>query len=266
MLIIFFILGLAIGSFLNVLVYRLRVAETLLGRSFCPHCKKKISWYDNIPVISFVLLKFQCRRCKKKISWQYPLVEIITGIVFVLVGAHFFILENSFSWFMTGYYFVIASALVAILVYDFLYLEIPNIILWPAAIIAVIFNLIFDLQGSGSQLPLGMATISGILAAAAVFIFFFALSFLSREKWMGMGDAYLVILLGLILGWPEILLGIFLAFSTGAIYGIILISLKKKTMGSQVPFAPFLILGSLIALLYYQPLIEWYSGLFNFFY
>lgn len=261
-IIIFFILGLVIGSFLNVLVYRLKVAESITGRSHCPHCKNKIAWYDNVPVLSFILLKSQCRNCKKKISWQYPLVESFTGISFAFIGAHFFEVGDAFSWITTAYYFVIISAFITILVYDFLYLEIPSLILWPSAVLALAFDVFSDVWQSGSVAVLERPTISGLLAAGAAFVFFFALSAFSKEKWMGMGDAYLVILLGLVLGWPEIILGVFLAFSIGAAYGIILLALKKKTMQSQVPFAPFLVVGSLIALFYYGPIVRWYFGLF----
>ncbi len=262
---IFFILGLAIGSFLNVVVYRLRVAETLVsGRSHCPHCQSTIAWYDNIPVISFILLKFRCRSCQAKISWQYPIVEVMTALLFVLVGHYFFQETDLFSWITAGYYLAMLSCLVVILVYDFLYMEIPSIVLWSAIFGAIVFTLFID---GGREIHAGMQitnflTYSGLLAATVAFSFFFAMVAVSKEKWMGMGDAYLVILLGLVLGWPKILLGLFLAFAIGAICGIMLIALKKKKMKSRVPFAPFLVLGTLIALLFYAPIINWYLSLF----
>ncbi len=263
MFIIFFIFGLIIGSFLNVLVYRIRTAETILGRSHCRKCKNKIRWYDNIPLLSFILLKFKCRDCGDKISWQYPLVELGTGIIFAIFGAHYFILEDPTSWFLSFYYLSVVSAMIAILVYDFLYLEIPNILLWVSVGFAIVCNLLLDWYGinTGGNI-LKSLTYSGTLAAFSAFVFFFLMSSLSREKWMGMGDAYLVILLGLILGWPKILLGLFLAFAIGAIYGIILIVLKKKKMQSQVPFAPFLVIGTIITMLYYAPIAGWYLHFF----
>jgi len=265
-IIIFFTLGLLIGSFLNVLVYRLNVAESFAtGRSHCPHCKKTIAWYDNIPLISFILLKFRCRSCKEKISWQYPLVELGTGIIFALIGWKFFALTDSTTWFRAFYYLATSGALVTILVYDFLYLEIPSLVLWPAIGFSIVCNLILDwAEATSIMSPLGTSTYLGIVAAFSAFIFFFLLSSLSREKWMGMGDAFLVILLGLILGWPQILLGLFLAFATGSIYGIMLVALKKKSMKSQVPFAPFLVVGTIITLLFYNQIINWYLGLFGF--
>ncbi|MDO8240731.1 MAG: prepilin peptidase [Candidatus Moranbacteria bacterium] len=272
MILIFFVLGLIVGSFLNVVVYRLNLAESFVtGRSHCTHCKATIAWYDNIPVISFILLKFRCRNCKTKISWQYPLVEIFTGLLFAVIGYKFFDVIDVSTWASTVYYLGIVSFLMVIFVYDFLYMEIPGLALWPAIGFAIVFNLFFDwattgLTGSvGGQGGIGVLdslVYSGTLGAVVAFAFFFAMVAISKEKWMGMGDAYLVILLGLILGWPNILLALMLAFSLGAIFGIILIALKQKKMSSQIPFAPFLVLGSLIAMFWYQPIVDWYFGLF----
>jgi prepilin signal peptidase PulO-like enzyme (type II secretory pathway) len=270
---IFFILGLIIGSFLNVVVYRLRVAESLLGRSHCPHCNGMIRWYDNIPLISFIILKFRCRDCRQKISYQYPLVELLTGILFAAIGTKFFIIDDLASWVVTGYFLGLVSMLIAILVYDFLYLEIPSLVLWPAIFWTVAFNLYFDWQSVYHSMtytnlnlfsPLNLATYSGTLAAILGFLFFFILVTISREKWMGLGDALLAILIGLFIGWPEIILALFLAFTIGAVYGIILLGFKKKNLKSQLPFAPFMIIGAMIALFYGQSIISWYLSWLNF--
>jgi leader peptidase (prepilin peptidase)/N-methyltransferase len=261
MLIIFFLFGLIIGSFLNVIVYRVRSAETILGRSHCRKCRKIIRWYDNIPLLSFILLKFKCRECGEKISWQYPLVEFLTGLVFAFVAGKYFGLEDFSTWPITGAMLVLSGVLIVIFVYDLLYMEIPSLVLWPAVVLAMGLNFLLD-WGRESSVIWDRMFISGLLAAAVSFVFFFSLAFFSREKWMGMGDAYLVILLGLILGWPKILLGLFLAFAIGAICGIILIALKKKKMQSQLPFAPFLIVGTFLTLFYYEPVVTWYLGFF----
>jgi leader peptidase (prepilin peptidase) / N-methyltransferase len=263
---IFFIFGLLVGSFINVVVYRLNMAENLItDRSKCPHCKNLIRWYDNIPLISFILLKFRCRDCREKISFQYPLVEFFTGIIFALIGARYFSAADMSTWAATIYYLGISGALVAIFVYDFLYMEIPGLVLWPAVGWAIAFNLLLDWNRaeSGSSI-FNSLTYSGVLAAFAAFIFFFLMVAISKEKWMGMGDAYLAILLGLILGWPQIILALMLAFAIGAIFGIILILLKKKKMESQIPFAPFLVLGTLISLFFYVEITSWYFKLLLF--
>ncbi len=264
-LIIFFILGLAIGSFLNVAVYRLKTAENIVWeRSHCPHCKKIIRWYDNIPLLSFILLKFRCRYCKQKISFQYPLVELFTGILFLFIGWRYFVEGNPASWFLTAYYLGIVSFLITILVYDWLNMEIPGLVLWPAVGWAVVFNLIFNYSGLGNASIFNISVSSALLAMIVAFLFFFLLSAASKEKWMGMGDAYLAILIGLVTGWPQVLLALILSFFIGAVVGIILILAKKKKMKSQIPFAPFLVLGTLIAMFFYGPVVNWYLSLFRF--
>ncbi len=263
-LLIFLILGLLVGSFLNVVVYRLRTAEDLIvDRSRCPHCKTVIAWYDNIPVLSFILLKFRCRNCKQRISYQYPLVEIFTGLIFAFIGYRFFSPTDATTWATAIYYLGIASFLIVIFVYDILYMEIPGLVLWPSIGWTVAFNLFFDWSRTdfGNNV-FNLATYSGVLGAFIAFMFFFLLVAISKEKWMGMGDAYLAILLGLILGWPAILLGLMLAFAIGAVVGVIMIASKKKNMQSQIPFAPFLVAGTLIAMFFYAPIINWYFSLF----
>lgn len=263
MFIIFFIGGLLIGSFLNVLVYRFRAVESFLWtRSKCSHCQNLIRWFDNIPVLSFIFLGARCRDCKKKISWQYPLVEILTGIIFGFVGAKFFVSSDWLSWVLTTYYLFIFSILIAILVYDWLYFEILGILLWTGIFGAIVFNLFWDWQNFSSwQSIWNSFTYSGFLAGTAVFSFFFFLVVISREKWMGMGDANLAILLGLFLGWPKIILAFFLAFALGATYGIILIVLRKKKMKSQIPFAPFLVAGTMISFFFFSSISAWYWNL-----
>lgn len=264
MLFIFFITGLIIGSFLNVVVYRLHVAESIAhGRSHCPECRKPIKWYDNIPLLSFILLRFRCRYCRKKISWQYPLVEFFTGVFFAAVGYKYFIASDSATWITTLNYLGVISFLAVIFVYDFLYMEIPDLVLWPAVAWVIAFGLYIDwTKIGGSNIILNSNIYSGVLAALVAFVLFFLMVVISKEKWMGMGDAYLVILLGLVLGWPNILLALFLAFMLGAIVGLILIARKKKKMESRIPFAPFLILGTLIAMFFYAPIVNWYLGMF----
>lgn len=250
MLIIFFITGLIVGSFLNVVISRIHTAETILGRSHCPHCKNKIRWYDNIPLFSFAVLGTRCRDCKEKISWQYPAVELTSGILFALAGNYFFVISNSATWLETSYYLVIFSLLLVIFAYDLKHMEIPMIIVWLGIGLAIIYCLLADWAFFNMAYGIWSLNIfSGMLAGILAFLFFFALSAGSREKWMGMGDAYVALLVGLVVRWPGIIPALILAFAMGAIYGIILIALGRKTMKSQVPFAPFLVLGTFLVLL-----------------
>ncbi len=232
------------------------------GRSKCPQCKSVIRWYDNVPVVSFILLRSKCRNCKKKISWQYPLVEIGTGTLFALTGLKIIDASSVNTWLMAGHMLVFFSFLVVIFIYDWLYMEISSLVLWVAIVWTILFNLFFDwiTNERGIAHILNLSTYSGVLGACAGFLFFFSLVAISKEKWMGEGDAYLAILLGLFLGWPKILPAVIIAFLIGAATGITLIAVEKKHMKSQIPFAPFLVLGTIISAFFYKEIVSWYFG------
>lgn len=233
-----FILGLSVGSFLNSVIYRLETGESLLlKRSYCPNCRHQLSWYDLIPVLSFLFLKGRCRYCSQKISWQYPLVEISTGALFALIF--------SLQLISTLYLFIIASFLIVIFVYDLKHYIIPDKVVYPAVALALIFNF----------------QIASILSAAGAALFFGAVVLLSHGKWMGEGDVKLAALTGLLLGFPNIIVALFLAFFIGAIIGIGLILGRKKRLKSEVPFAPFLVSGTFGAIFFGEKIINWYLSL-----
>lgn len=250
LLLSFFILGLIIGSFLNVLVYRLRDAETLLGRSFCRHCKHQIRFYDNIPLISFVLLRGTCRDCEARISWQYPAVELCTGILFALAGYLFFssdvLAGTLLSWLEIVWLLGIISCFVVIATYDLQHMEIPLSML----IVSVFLTSIFFLADFflASEPFLVSRLWFGLLGGMAVGGFFFALVFLSRETWMGWGDVWLGFVAGSLVGLPLVLPMLTLSFGLGAAIGLLAIAYKKKGMKSQIPFAPFLAIGTIATL------------------
>lgn len=250
MFIIFFIFGLIIGSFLNAVVYRLNAVESLMERSHCPHCKKKVRWFDNVPLLSFILLSAKCRDCGEKISWQYPVVEAITGIIFALIGNYFFNLSDVSTWALTAYYLAVFSILMVIFVYDFKYMEIPMVALWLGVGISLVYFIFSDWQNFGSAVSiLDFRTISGLLGGLVAGGFFYALAAYSKETWMGYGDAYLGLLAGLVVGWPNVLSALMLSFTIGALISVGLIAVSKKTMKSQVPFAPFLITGVFLVII-----------------
>lgn len=243
----------------------MRVAESIVfDGSKCPKCKKKIKWYDNIPLISFVLLNLKCRNCKQRISWQYPLVEFFCGIIFVLVGKYFFVLEDVSTWAETIYYLIIASILLAIFVYDLLYMEIPIILIWIGVILALGFNfyLSFDFRNFVDLNFWEIKILSSLAGAFLAWIFFFSLSYGSKGKWMGMGDAYVAILLGLVLGLPNIFYALVIGFMLGAILGLALVLKKKKNMKSQLPLAPFLIAGTYTMIFWGEEIVDWHLSLF----
>jgi prepilin signal peptidase PulO-like enzyme (type II secretory pathway) len=232
------ILGLIIGSFLNCVIYRLEKKRSFLkGRSFCPRCKHALNWLDLIPVFSFLALGGRCRYCHKKISYQYPLVEISTALLFLL----------AFKLHLPVFTYLIIPFLVIIFIYDQKHYLIPDKVVYPAIALALIFNF--------QSFP------DYILSALGAAAFFLTIVLVSREKWMGLGDVKLAFLMGLILGWPEILIALFLAFATGAIIGVSLIAANRKSLKSAVPFGPFLVWGTLIALFWGQNIINWYVGL-----
>lgn len=262
---IFFIFGLIIGSFLNVVVFRLNVAESLLGRSYCPHCKNQIRWYDNVPLFSFILLGMKCRDCQKKISWQYPLMEFFTGVVFALLGNYFFFIDNPQSWIITAYFLVLFSLLIIIFAYDFKYMEIPMIIFWIALGISLMYAIFNDWMNFIPELGIwNLSIFSGLIGGLVAFGFFFILVSVSKERWMGMGDAYLAFLAGFVVGFPQIIFTLTASFFLGSICGIILLLAKKKTMKSQVPFAPFLVSALILAIILPEmfPALKYYFLLF----
>lgn len=219
MTIVLFLLGLCLGSFLNVVICRLgRGGKILFSRSQCPRCQKVLEWFELIPVFSFVIQKGRCRRCRKKISVQYPLVELATGVLFVLFG---------FDWLKLFF----SAVLIVVFVYDLKHYLIPDKVIYPALAIGVIF---------------GWRNWLAFLIAGG---FFLILVLVSRERWMGWGDVKLATLMGLILGWPDVLTALMIAFVSGALVGLSLILLKKKTMKSQIPFGPFLAGATIIMML-----------------
>jgi len=247
-----FVFGLIFGSFLNCVIYRLHSGESFLkGRSFCPNCQHILSWPDLIPVFSFLILKGKCRYCHKPISLQYPLVELATGTVFLLI---FWNLE--FGIWDLLFRLLISCFLIIIFVYDLKHYIIPDQVIYPAIVIAFLYN-IYQFTINNQQL-----TINNFLSAFGAAAFFLTLVLISHEKWLGWGDVKLAFLMGLFLGWPKILLALFLAFFIGAIIGIELIILGKKTLKSEIPFGPFLVSGTFLAMFFGQKLIDTYLNLF----
>ena len=255
-----FLFGLAVGSFLNCVIYRLETGGNFFrGRSFCPKCKHILSWPDLIPLFSFFLLKGKCRYCQQKISWQYPLVEFSTAWLFVLIFNLQFI--STLSQFITTLYlFIISCFLIIIFVYDLKHYIIPDKIIYPVIVIVFLYRILsfghWSL-GFGIFEGLKMPLIVGFSAGG----FFFLIWLISRGRWMGFGDVKLGFFMGLFLSWPNILVALFSAFFIGAIIGIGLIIAGKKTLKSQVPFGPFLVTGTFIALFWGQNLINWYLSL-----
>jgi len=249
-----FVFGLVIGSFLNCVIYRLEEGKSFLkGRSFCPKCKHILGWQDLIPVLSFIFLKGKCRYCNKKVSWQYPLVEFATGILFLLVCLNFGI------WNLEPfYYLLISSLLIIIFVFDLKHYIIPDGVVYTAIVASFAYNLVYSLFAIHNPQFFLQSLLAAFLAAG----FFLLIVLVSKGQWMGVGDIKLAFLMGLFLGWPNILIALFSAFFIGAVVGIGLIILKKKGLKSEVPFGPFLAIGTFLALFSGGGILTWYFGLF----
>ena len=251
-----FIFGLIVGSFLNCVIYRLKTEESIvLSRSHCPQCGHRLNWKDLMPVFSFLFLKGRCRYCSKKISWQYPAVEIATGALFLLITIYDlrFTIYDFSSLFELTFHLIIASLLIVIFVYDLKHYLIPDKITYLVIAITFFYQLF--------QISSFKALLNPLVSALSASAFFAAIVLVSKEQWMGWGDAFLVFFMGLFLGFPNVLLALFLAFTFGALVGIVLIIFGKKKMKSQVPFGPFLVWATFISFFWGETIIAWYLGL-----
>jgi prepilin signal peptidase PulO-like enzyme (type II secretory pathway) len=257
--ILIFIFGITIGSFLNVVIYRLKSNKSIIkNRSHCVFCNKKLDWFELIPIISFIIQKGKCRKCKKKIFWQYPLVEFFTGVIFVLVFSCFFDF-TLFSIINIFFLLVISCLLIVIFVYDLKHYLILDKIIYPTIIIVFLYQL-FSVWDFGNWNLFGAWSLMfGALLGGA---FFGIIVFVSRGRWMGIGDIKLGFLMGLFLGLNLFLVALFVTFLSGAIISAILLALKKKKLKSEIPFGPFLVGATFISLFWGSFLSNWYFNLF----
>ncbi len=253
-----FVFGLCFGSFLNVCIHRIpRKASVAFPASHCPHCQTPIKRRDLIPVLSYLLLGGKCRSCKSPISIRYPIVEFLTGAVWVVLFLRFGL---TFESAVLIYLFTI---LIPILFIDLDHMIIPNglVLAGLVAGVAVFFYNLFLPFGLFSPsywyTPLlGMVSASGFLLLVAVLGLF-----IYKSTAMGMGDVKLFIPIGLVLGWKLTLVALFLSTLLGAAAGIVFMIAKRLSRKSQMPFGPYIIAGTFIAVLWGNQLIDWYLHL-----
>ncbi len=233
-----FIFGTIVGSFLNVVILRYNSGESIIKNSSkCFSCRERLKWYEMIPVLSFIFQRGRCRHCKSKISWQYPIVELLTGLVFLLI-----FLKFQFTL-VTSYYFVVFSILIIISVYDLRHQIIPNLLVYIFDILAFLNLLLitnYELR------------ITNFLAGLCFFAFFALIWLLSKGRAMGFGDAKLALGIGWFLGLNKGIFALLLSFWLGAIVGIFLLIFfnKKYNIKSSIPFGPFLAMGAAVAFLW----------------
>jgi prepilin signal peptidase PulO-like enzyme (type II secretory pathway) len=253
--------GAVIGSFTNCFVWRLYKNESLMGRSYCPKCRKQIHWYDNVPILSFLALRGRCRACAQGISWQYPAVEISTALLFAAV--YFFATSSlppdSLYWAFGDPYFIvrlvrdlfIVFIFTVVFVYDLRWYLVSDKAVLPAALLLFLLNLY-----------LGFPWWKILLAAMIGGLFFLAQLLISKGKWIGGGDVRLGLLIGAAFGRLDYLaLTLMLAYMVGSVVGITLLLAKKKQWGSELPLGVFLAIASIISLLFGDSIITWYLTL-----
>lgn len=253
-LIIFSVLGLIIGSFLNVVILRFNTNKSLGGRSGCMACQKELNWYELVPVFSFFALQGRCSGCKTKISIQYPLVELSTGIIFGLLFYKFgslFYIDTLLFAFTYAYYTIVFSLLLVITVYDIKHKIIPDLLAFIFGVFAFLGIFFFDNTITAGAFYPHIPTIAQFFGSFVVAVPFALLWLVSGGRWMGLGDAKLAVGLGFLLGCAKVLSGTVLAFWIGAVVGVVLIATKKlHGIKSEIPFAPFLALGALIVFIF----------------
>jgi len=266
-----FLLGLALGSFANALVWRVRQQSKsknnakpelsiIKGRSMCPNCRHELKPIDLIPVISWLLLKGRCRYCNKPISWQYPLVELLTGLIFVWSYLAWpYKLDNFAGYLYLALWLCVLVGFMALIVYDLRWMLLPDRIVLPLGLVASGMSLITVLR---SDKPL-IAVLSVFLSLAIAGGIFYVLYQVSEGKWIGGGDIKLGWVIGLILATPaRSFLMLFLASFIGTIISLPLLLRHRLKKTSIIPFGPFLMIAAFIVQLYGSSILHWYTKTF----
>jgi leader peptidase (prepilin peptidase)/N-methyltransferase len=213
--VVIFIFGALIGSFLNVLILRLPKSQTLTGRSVCIHCRHSLAYYDLFPLISYLSLGGRCRYCQKSISPRYFIIELVSGLLFVFVAINSF-MSGSFEIALMARALIVLSLLIVIFVIDYEHFLILDSILIFGVVFVILANIVLDFLLFGSiTLSFTSFLVSGLLGGAVAFAMFYLLWFFSKGRWMGFGDVKLVFFLGLVVGWPLILLLLMPALKSG---------------------------------------------------
>lgn len=272
------LLGTAVGSAINAAVYRLRHhLPYFWTRSICPNCKETLSPLELIPIVSYIFLRGKCKSCKQRISLRYPAVEIATGILFAANYIYFFGLVD-FRWDLANFTsflvrLIFITVLMLIFVYDLMYMEIPDQVVVPGIVIALIADMaqiaasFWEFRTLTASLPIGQTLLSnptflkmhlwtdysspyvyGLLAGIVLAVIFYVIVLLSKERAMGGGDIKLALLLGLVLPWPLLVPALYVGFVIGAVVGLLVMAIGRGKMRTLIPLAPFLVTGAWAAM------------------
>jgi len=248
-----FLCGLILGSFLNSWIWRTRENIQIISSgsfSICPCCRRQLVWYEKFPILSYMFLRGKCRTCHKPIPWHFTAVELVTPILLLSVSLYFLDDIHFSEWYLLRDVLFL-TFLIIIFVYDALYQEVLSRIVWPGFFLGSLINY-FALNYSFSSLIIGAAVGGG---------FFLLQYFISKGRWIGGGDVRLGFMIGVWLGWPNILVALFVAYILGAVVSVGLLIGKKKQWASEIPFGTFLAVGTFVALYYASGIINWYLGL-----
>jgi leader peptidase (prepilin peptidase) / N-methyltransferase len=245
-----FLFGAAVGSFLNVCIYRLPRSQSIVfPASACPDCGNRIAPYDNIPIVSFLLLRGKCRSCKGRISWKYPAVELINGLLTLALFLKFHFSPTFFVLFL------FCSALVVITFIDLEHQIIPDSISLPGIVLGFAASFLLPWLGWKNSL-IGIVAGGGSLLIVA-----YGYQLLTKKEGMGGGDIKLLAMMGAFLGWRSIPFIIFTSSLIGSVVGISLMLARKKDSQLPIPFGPFLAFGAILFIFYGRQLIAWYFSL-----
>lgn len=240
-----FLFGAAIGSFLNVVMFRLPKGISIISpHSFCPHCKKSIPWYENIPIVGYLYLGGKCSGCRKPISIHYPIIELLTGCLFLYLSISYGLGIQFF------FYIYFCCSLIIIAGIDLSYQIIPDIVSFPGIAIGLVFQLItnnFILGLIGALFGGGLILLIRVIGGRAY-----------KKEVMGMGDVYLTAMIGAFVGFPLIIASIFMAALSGAILGVIYVISTHQSRESPIPFGPFLGVGGIAVIVFNPQVIQFF--------
>ncbi len=266
---ILFLIGTTLGSFINVLSLRFSPGkpvfrrEVFFSRSYCPYCKTRLSWYELIPILSFLIQKGKCRHCKKPISWQYPIVELLGGIGLTI---SFLVFTNNLK--LAAVWGLILLVLLLVSIIDLRNLLIPGELVLVLIVLGVV-SIFWHPESYLGYFSLMITKFSSywlnhLAGSLLTLVFFGGMVFFSREKIMGWGDVQMGLAGGLILGWPDIILALMLSFLIGGMAGLFCLLAKKKHRKDYLAFGPFFSLGVVLTGLFGYQILSFYFSSFGF--
>ena len=246
------VFGLMIGSFLNVCIARLQAGESEVSpRSRCPKCRATIAWYDNVPVLSYLMLGGKCRHCGTRFGVIYPMVELVTAFSFIAQGV-----VVGDNWPLLSVRLLFTALLIVLFGTDLATMRLPNVITYPGIVLGLMFSVF---------LPPGFVTslAGAVLGAAIPGLIRWAWHRAKGVEAMGLGDVKMLAMIGAFLGWQQIWVVLFIGSLTGAVVGIALLRSRGRSLASRLPFGTFLAVAAFVASLFGEPLIDWYLGLYK---